>query len=125
MRPTDPPHGTIPDDRSAADVVRSLFHLFLSRRGYDGPASDHFDGRRFRNPDGSGPRGLLGLLRWRLGRLLGGVAPWPSWTDAAPGPAPPRRVDGTALRVTLVNQATTLLQTAGVNVLTDPIWSER
>jgi len=34
-------------------------------------------------------------------------------------------VEGSELRVTLVNHATVLIQTAGANILADPIWSER
>jgi L-ascorbate metabolism protein UlaG (beta-lactamase superfamily) len=106
-------------------MLRSLLRALLSRRGYDGPPSDHFDGRRFRNLDLADAHRQLGFLRWRLARLLGGVARWPAWTEAEPGPPPPRRVDGAALRVTFVNHATVLLQTASVQVLTDPIWSLR
>jgi L-ascorbate metabolism protein UlaG (beta-lactamase superfamily) len=43
--------------------------------------------------------------------------------DGPIGPAPPRRVAD--LRVTFVNHATLLIQTGDVNVLTDPVWSER
>jgi L-ascorbate metabolism protein UlaG (beta-lactamase superfamily) len=35
------------------------------------------------------------------------------------------RIDDGRLRVTFVNHATTLVQMDGVNILTDPIWSER
>ena len=38
---------------------------------------------------------------------------------------PPRRVGGDAMRVTMVGHATLLLQVAGLNILTDPVWSER
>ena len=38
---------------------------------------------------------------------------------------PPRRVESSALRITMVNHSTVLLQQGGSNVLTDPIWSER
>jgi L-ascorbate metabolism protein UlaG (beta-lactamase superfamily) len=48
---------------------------------------------------------------------------WRTWTEAPPGPPPPRAVSD--LRVTFVNHATTLIQTAGRNILTDPVWSER
>src|SRR5262249_5710781 len=51
--------------------------------------------------------------------------PWKDSPDAAPGPRPPERVSGRALRVTFVNHSTVLLQMDGVNVLTDPVWSER
>jgi len=38
---------------------------------------------------------------------------------------PPLRVPDSTLRVTYVGHATVLLQTQGLNILTDPIWSER
>lgn len=85
------------------------------------PVSDHCDGTRFFNP-GENPRGLRALLRWQLGRRRGA---WPDWVElrarpplaAAPGPG------GGA--VTFVNHATFLLQFPGLNVLTDPTWSDR
>ncbi|HEU4521778.1 MAG TPA: MBL fold metallo-hydrolase, partial [Thermoanaerobaculia bacterium] len=51
--------------------------------------------------------------------------PWREWVDDPPGPPPPARVNDGRLRVTFVNHATTLIQMDGVNILTDPIWSER
>ncbi len=48
---------------------------------------------------------------------------WRPFIDAPPGPAPPRRVAD--LRVTFVNHATLLVQAGDVNILTDPVWSER
>ncbi len=91
---------------------------------HGGPLSDHFDGERFFNPGGEAPRGFAQLLRWQLG---GGREPWP---DAHPSPfppdRPPRRVDGPGqLRVSFVGHAAFLVQGGGLNVLTDPVWSER
>ena len=90
---------------------------------YAGPTSDHFDGVTFFNPDGQRPRGFGDLLRWQLG---GGRARWPR---AWPSPFPPARPDATvaqgALRVTFVNHSTVLVQMDGVNILTDPVWSDR
>jgi L-ascorbate metabolism protein UlaG (beta-lactamase superfamily) len=48
---------------------------------------------------------------------------WEEVTDAQYGPPPPAR--GTSMRATFVNHATVLLQTHDLNILTDPIWSER
>jgi L-ascorbate metabolism protein UlaG (beta-lactamase superfamily) len=45
--------------------------------------------------------------------------------DEAPGPPPPERVGGGRMRVTFINHATLLLQCDNVNMLTDPIWSDR
>ncbi len=35
---------------------------------YDGPASDHFDGRQFFDPDGAPPKSLREVLRWQFSR---------------------------------------------------------
>ncbi len=61
------------------------------------------------------------VLRWLATRKA------PVWRDIEepPGPPPPYEVTGHALRATLVNHATVLLQMDGINVLTDPIWSAR
>jgi L-ascorbate metabolism protein UlaG (beta-lactamase superfamily) len=88
---------------------------------YRGPRSDHFDGERFINQRPR-PQGEQSVLKWILTREHG---KWAAWTDAQPGPPPPRRVGSGELRVTFVNHATSLIQMDGVNVLTDPIWSER
>jgi L-ascorbate metabolism protein UlaG (beta-lactamase superfamily) len=87
---------------------------------YRGPPSDHFDGDVFF--DGKQPQGPLDLLRWTTTRDPG---PWPEHVDGAPGEKPAARVDGGALRATFVGHATMLVQLDGLNVLTDPIWSDR
>ncbi|MBC7280881.1 MBL fold metallo-hydrolase [Hoeflea sp.] len=90
---------------------------------HSGPVSDHFDGTRFFNPDGSAPKGFSDLIKWQLG---GGKTPWPASVESRHGPArPDARVEGGALQITMVGHATLLIQTAGLNILTDPVWSER
>ena len=86
---------------------------------YEGPSSDHFDGDVFlnRNPR---QQAATDIVRWMLDRDLG---PWRDWVDTLPGPPPPERVDD--LRVTFVNHSTTLIQYRGLNILTDPVWSDR
>lgn len=89
-------------------------------RYYQGPATDHFDGTVFFNPGGAAPNGLGDLLRWRFG---GRRAAWP---DNVAVPAPARPVDRVRdLTITMVGHATLLIQTAGMNLLTDPVWSDR
>lgn len=85
------------------------------------PVSDHFDGRRFHNVRPGWQSGGS-FLKWQLTKKPG---PWPRWIDSQPGPPPPRRVDDGRVRVTWINHATLLMQLDGVNLLTDPIWSER
>ncbi len=89
-------------------------------RYYDGPPSDHFDGTRFFNPgQPSTDRGLRAILRWKL---AGAAAKWPKSVPVTPA-KPEARVDG--LCVTMVGHASLLIQAAGVNILTDPVWSQR
>jgi L-ascorbate metabolism protein UlaG (beta-lactamase superfamily) len=82
----------------------------------------HFDGKRFYNPDAPQARGLLEGLRWKL---TSRPEPSPSFIPDVEQSKPPRRVEGSGLRTTLVNHSTVLLQQGGCNILTDPIWSER
>jgi L-ascorbate metabolism protein UlaG (beta-lactamase superfamily) len=94
----------------------------LSVRGYSGPPSDHFDGEHFRSRGQTRTVGAGDLLRWLTHRDPG---PWSSHPEALPGPPPPRQVGQGALRVTFIGHATLLYQLDGVNVLSDPIYSER
>ncbi len=91
---------------------------------YNGPASDHFDGLRFLSPSGARDKSLREL--WRMLREARKLrAPWPQNPPILPCPKPPERVAGARVRVTLVGHSTFLVQTQGVNLLTDPVWAER
>ncbi|WAJ27726.1 MBL fold metallo-hydrolase [Antarcticirhabdus aurantiaca] len=90
-----------------------------------GPAGDHFDGRRFFNPGGEMPAPLSAIWRWQRERSRNRV-PWPAvFPSPYPKDVPPERVGGEALRLVHVGHASFLLQTAGLNVLLDPVWSQR
>jgi L-ascorbate metabolism protein UlaG (beta-lactamase superfamily) len=93
-------------------------------RYYSGPISDHFDGQTFFNPGGEEPRGFMDLLRWQF---EGGKIAWPKRVDDSnfKTTRPEARINGNRLVVTMVGHATLLIQTAGLNILTDPVWSER
>ncbi len=81
----------------------------------------HFDGRRFYNPNAPQALGFRDVLRWKL---TSRPERSPSYVADVVESVPPRRVEGSELRTTLVNHSTVLLQQRGVNILTDPIWSE-
>lgn len=90
---------------------------------YRGPVSDHFDGNAFFNPEGIKPGKLRELLLWRF---KGEKAVWPKhWPSPFHGARPDERVDGEELVVTMIGHATLLVQTAGLNIVTDPVWSDR
>lgn len=95
----------------------------MANRYYNGPVTDHFDGTVFYNPGGTPPKGFRDLLRWQFGA---GKMPWPgTYPSPFDDHVPDSRVDGTSMRVTMVGHATLLLQTAGMNILFDPVWSDR
>ena len=117
------------DGKSSSWACGALVLLFasgalgcFSAPGYRGPESPHFDGSEFSNLVPTPAHSFADFLNWQL---MSEPGPWSDWTESPPGPPPPRRVQGEALRVTFVNHATVLVQVAGLNLLTDPIWSER
>jgi L-ascorbate metabolism protein UlaG (beta-lactamase superfamily) len=91
---------------------------------YAGPISDHFDGTHFFDPDGSPPKKVSEVLRWQFG---GGRQrhKWPEWVPSPYADAPPARVEGGKVRFAFVGHASWLIQTAGLNILVDPVWSDR
>ena len=101
---------------------------FLDRVYYRAPVSGHFDGQRFFNPDGEDtlrpPAGTSRgnfLLRYATGS--DGRPAWPDKVALTPG-KPPARVEGERMLVTWIGHASVLVQTAGLNILTDPVWSD-
>ena len=95
----------------------------MTRRPYySGPVSDHFDGTRFfiagAPPDKS--RGDMLKFLTRTPR-----AAWPKHRRNPPAPAVVNTVPGTGLRVTTIGHASHLIQTADLNILVDPVWSQR
>lgn len=89
----------------------------------------HEPGGRFRNPwPDAAPGNLGGLLKWLLvHRPTRGRAPAPHpsvFPRRAPAYAAPR-AGPDELTLTWVGHSTFLVQVGGLNVLTDPMWSER
>ncbi|MFN3889737.1 MAG: MBL fold metallo-hydrolase [Beijerinckiaceae bacterium] len=89
---------------------------------YEGPESAHFDGLRFHLGQNTRDKSRMDLLAWRFG---GDRAEWPESFPSSHRDVPPPRVEGAALRVSYVGHASVLIQTHGVNLLVDPVWSER
>jgi L-ascorbate metabolism protein UlaG (beta-lactamase superfamily) len=113
-------------DQSSHKTRKKRRHATRRSHYYDGPASDHFDGARFFDPEGAAPRGPADVLRWMIGSRWGGTrAKWPAWVPSPYVDHPPARVDGASWRICYVGHASWLVQTAGLNVLLDPVWSQR
>jgi L-ascorbate metabolism protein UlaG (beta-lactamase superfamily) len=81
--------------------------------------SDHFDGRRFFNPNGAN-----GQPVWMIPRmLLTPRTPWPSHVPVEPRRPP--QVGPDDVVVTFVGYSTFLIQVGVTSVLTDPVYAER
>ncbi|MDH4561387.1 MBL fold metallo-hydrolase [Pseudomonas sp. BN411] len=93
------------------------------RAPYRGPASDNFDGRRFRNIEPKPHKDLRSFLRWQFSREK--QADWLDQPGPAAPPEVPTRVEGDELRITYINHASLLIQHRGLNIVTDPVWSQR
>src|SRR5262249_59686851 len=105
-----------------AAAAAALTARIATARYYHGPVSDHFDGTRFFDVNGAPPRSFADLRRWRLTR---GGDKWPSWAPSPHADRPPHRIEDRSWRISFVGHASLLLQTAGLNLLLDPVWSAR
>jgi L-ascorbate metabolism protein UlaG (beta-lactamase superfamily) len=101
-----------------------VFRANRAMKTYSGPVSDHFDGEHFFDPDGAPPKQPIDILRWQFGRDRQ-RAKWPEWAPSPYGDTPPARVTGEGVRLSFVGHASWLIQTCGLNILIDPVWSMR
>jgi L-ascorbate metabolism protein UlaG (beta-lactamase superfamily) len=102
-----------------------LFFFLLSCTSgpnYKGKKTDHFNGQRFFNKYSSFKSSFLKFLKWRLESRKGS---WPKWIENKPLRKPKERGKDDSLTVTFINHATVLIQLGKINILTDPIYSQR
>ncbi|WP_316795114.1 MBL fold metallo-hydrolase [Pedobacter agri] len=98
------------------------YGISLSEKGYRGPMSRHFDGRKFLNPNGIKGTGFWNVLKWSFTRKKG---VWKAdYTDYAPKGKILDAHDH-EVRILFVNHSTFLIQMNGINILIDPVWSKR
>lgn len=103
---------------------------FLDRIYYRGPVTNHFDGEHFYNPDGDADTtrmpggGSRASFIWKYFTGSDGRPKWPDHVAVSPS-RPAARVEGDRMVATWVGHATMLIQTQGLNILTDPIWNDK
>lgn len=103
-------------------VVFVTIGSLISAPKYKGPTSDHFDGKTFKNIDGAKAKGFKDIFRMLSQGPRRG--PWTEIKTVKRQADPPVRVEE-GLKITFINHSTFLIQVAGLNILTDPVWSKR
>jgi L-ascorbate metabolism protein UlaG (beta-lactamase superfamily) len=107
------------------DLIADLARLPQSLRGgpgFRGPPNNHFDGRHFFNPGASAGRSFGDFLRWQRTRQ---AVAWPQWLENRLASAAPAAIADDELAITFINHVSFLIQLPGLNILTDPLYSER
>ena len=114
---------------AAAGIVLLLWlgSLIIERtvcRGgsWDGPVTDHFVGKKFFNPEADDEPHNGSYFWWGLTRT---PAPYVRADKNADQPDLAEEIHLGEWEATLVNHSTFLIRVHGVNILTDPVWSER
>lgn len=103
-------------------LLTVIFGYVLSGPGYAGSKTDHFDGKRFTNPNGLAAQNLWGVLKYGIYRK---PERWTKdyETDIRIEAIPEPKQD--EVQISFVNHSTFLIQAGGLNILTDPVWSKR
>jgi len=96
----------------------------VSAPGYSGETTTNFDGSKFINGQGYESKGFLDLIKWLAIRKPG------EWTekseaDIVYGEKPADFISDSSHVITYVNHSTFLIQTGGLNIITDPVYSKR
>ena len=97
--------------------------IFMSFTAFAEPykLSDHYDGKTFHNPGRNDLKSFWQVLKWKM------TADTKKWPDEVANNNYPfrSRLETEKVSATFVNHSTFLLQLPGINVLTDPVYSDR
>jgi L-ascorbate metabolism protein UlaG (beta-lactamase superfamily) len=99
-----------------------LTGILVSAPVYKGPVTDHFDGTRFKNYNNVKAKGLYDVLKWMITRHKG------EWSKETKKEIPTRKLPISELSsssVTFINHSSFLIRTNEINILVDPVYSER
>lgn len=105
-------------------TIAIAFGFSISAPGYTGNSTTNFDGTKFINREGYDNKGFFDMIKWITNREPG------TWTektaaDVVFGEIPAEKISDSTQVITYINHSTFLIQTNGLNLITDPVYSER
>jgi L-ascorbate metabolism protein UlaG (beta-lactamase superfamily) len=105
--------------KSLIFIITAIFSV--SAFSHPFPKSDHYNGKKFFNPEGPELKSFWNVIKWQL------TNDKRDWPQSVPNEnyglrplAPNERASAT-----FINHSTFLLQLPGLNIMTDPVYSER
>ena len=105
--------------RSLCAIVLILLSCHSMSETYK--VSDHYDGKTFHNPGQNDLKSFWQVLKWKMTNAR---VEWPETVPTKNYPLRPLATNE-KINATFVNHATFLIQLPGLNILTDPLFSER
>jgi L-ascorbate metabolism protein UlaG (beta-lactamase superfamily) len=94
----------------------------IFKKGYSGNVSDHFNGKKFVNTNGRKVNGAKELFKFMRTR---NPTKWIKAYETYSRDLPIANNDTDSIKLIFINHSTFLIQLDTLNILTDPIWSER
>jgi L-ascorbate metabolism protein UlaG (beta-lactamase superfamily) len=117
--------------KTSANMLIFIFSIFIislfiscraSKNVYSGEISDHFNGKKFVNTNGSKINGLKDVFKFLRTREPGA---WTKNYETYSRETLIENNDTDNIKLIFVNHSTFLIQLDTLNILTDPIWSDR
>ena len=103
-------------------ILNIVIGCGISKKMYSGEVSDHFNGKKFINTNGSKVNGLKEVFKFMRTR---NPKEWVKDYETYSRDTPIANNYTDSIKLIFVNHSTFLIQLDTLNILTDPIWSER
>jgi L-ascorbate metabolism protein UlaG (beta-lactamase superfamily) len=100
----------------------SLFYLLTQNTYYHKKQTKNFNGKKFIDPNNPYSNSFLNFLKWQLTKEQ---KKWPEKIPLKITKKPLKSVKDNKTHITYVGHACFLIQINKINILTDPIWSDR
>lgn len=103
-------------------IIAVMFFMTSCSSKINAPIGKNFNGEHFLNLDGPSGKSFVDVIKWKM-KSTPEVWPMINPSDLKDY-IPPTRVSS-GVQISYLNHSSFLIQTQGINIITDPIWSDR